>query len=745
MNSKFGLILLIIFLFITSHVNAAQLKKIEIFGNKRIPSETIIMFSGINQNDEINEVNLNLILKNLYDSNFFENVSIELIDNKLKINVKEYPIIENISYEGFKAKKIREAALENLKLKSRVSYNEILLLEDERTIISNLRNLGYYFADINTFITKLDDNKVKLKFVINVGDKAKIKKISFIGDKIYKNNKLRSLIVSEEYKPWKFISGKKFLNQNLISIDERLLKNFYLNRGYYNVEINSSFAKMINQNEFELIYNINANDKIYFNELNLNLPNDFKKDNYEKVNKLFFKLKGEPYSINSVEKILQQIEIITINDEYMSVKTSVEENINGNELNLNFNIEESEKYFVKKINIFGNNVTQESVIRNQLEIDEGDPYNAILQKKTLNNIKNLNFFRNVSDEIIDNNDGTKNINIKVQEKATGEIFAGAGAGTNGATLSAGIRENNYLGKGLLVKADGTLTADSFKGQFMVSNPNFNNSDKSVYLNLQAIEIDRLSSFGYKTNKTGFDVGTVFEYLEDLNLGLSTRTYYEQIDTDSSASSRQKKQAGNYFDSFLNLDFDYDKRNQKFKTTDGFRSSYSIDLPLISETNTLTNKYHYKYFTELYEDNITSLSIFFQTANSINNKDIKLSERLNIPSSRLRGFESGKVGPKDGNDFIGGNFTSSINLATTVPQVLPNLQEIDVSVFFDVANVWGVDYDSSIDDGSKIRSSIGIGVDWFTAVGPMTFSLTEALSKSNTDITESFRFNIGTSF
>ncbi len=745
MNSKLRLIFSAIFFFISSHAISSQLEKIEILGNDRIPSETIVMFSGINEKVEISKVNLNSILKNLYESNFFENVSVELINNKLRISVKEYPIIENITYEGFKAKKIREAALDNLKLKSRSSYNELLLLEDEKTIIANLRNLGYYFAEIDTFITKMEDNKVKLKFAINIGNKAKIKKISFVGNKVYKNNKLRSLIVSEEYKPWKFISGKKFLNQNLINIDERLLKNFYLNRGYYNVEINSSFAKMINQNEFELIYNINANEKVYFNELNLNLPSDFKKANYEKVNKLFIKLKGEPYSINNVEKILQQIETITINDEYMSVKTSVEESINNNQLNLNFNIEETKKYFVKKINIFGNNVTQESVIRNQLEIDEGDPYNAILQKKSLNNLKNLNFFRKVSDEIIDNNDGTKNINIKVQEKATGEIFAGAGAGTNGATLSAGIRENNYLGKGLLVKADGTLTAESFKGQFMVSNPNFKNSDKSVYLNIQAIEIDRLTSFGYKTNKTGFDVGTVFEYLEDLNLGLSTRTFYEQIDTDSTASSRQKKQAGNYFDSFLKLDFDYDKRNQKFKTTDGFRSSYSIDLPVISETNTLTNKYHYKYFTELYEDNITSMSIFFQTANSINNKDIKLSERLNIPSSRLRGFESGKVGPKDGNDFIGGNFTSSINLVTTVPQVLPNLQEIDVSVFLDVANVWGVDYDSSIDDGSKIRSSIGIGVDWFTAVGPMTFSLTETLSKSNTDITEAFRFNIGTSF
>ena len=745
MNSKLRLILSIILFFVSSHTSSAELQKIEIFGNDRIPSETIIMFSGISENKKINEINLNSILKNLYESNFFENVSVELIDKKLKINVEEYPIIENIIYEGFRAKKIREAALDNLKLKSRSSYNELQLLEDEKTIISNLRNLGYYFADIDTFITKLDDNKVKIKFIVNVGDKAKIKKISFIGDKVYKNNKLRSLIVSEEYKPWKFISGKKFLNQNLIKIDERLLKNFYLNRGYYNVEINSSFARMIKQNEFELIYNINANDKIYFNKLSLNLPSDFEKENYNKVNNLFNKLKGEPYSINSVEKILQQIETITINDEYMSVQTSVEESINANQLNLSFKIEEAEKYFVKKINIFGNNVTQESVIRNQLEIDEGDPYNVILQKKSLNNLKNLNFFRNVSDEIIDNEDGTKNINIKVQEKATGEIFAGAGAGTNGATISAGIKENNYLGKGILVKADGTLTEESFKGQFMVSNPNFNNSDKSIYLNVQALEIDRLSSFGYKTKKTGFDVGTVFEYLEDLNLGLSTRTFYEQIDTDSSASSRQKKQAGNYFDSFLSFDFDYDKRNQKFKTTDGFRSSYTLDLPLISETNTLTNKYHYRYFTELYEDNITSMSVFFQAANSVNNKDIKLSERLNIPSSKLRGFESGKVGPKDGNDFIGGNFTSSLNFVTTVPQVLPNLQEIDVSLFLDVANVWGVDYDSSIDDGSKIRSSIGIGVDWFTLVGPMTFSLTETLSKSNTDITEAFRFNIGTSF
>ena len=117
----------------------------------------------------------------------------------------------------------------------------------------------------------------------------------------------------------------------------------------------------------------------------------------------------------------------------------------------------------------------------------------------------------------------------------------------------------------------------------------------------------------------------------------------------------------------------------------------------------------------------------------------------MPASKLRGFESGKVGPKDGDDYIGGNYISSINFTSTVPYLLQNFQNLDVALFFDAANIWGVDYDSSLNDGSKIRSSIGLGVDWFTVIGPLTFSLSETISKDSTDKTESFRFNIGTTF
>ena len=226
---------------------------------------------------------------------------------------------------------------------------------------------------------------------------------------------------------------------------------------------------------------------------------------------------------------------------------------------------------------------------------------------------------------------------------------------------------------------------------------------------------------------------------------STSSFIEKIETNSTASARQKSQEGNYFDSFLGLSLDYDKRNQKFQTDKGFRSIYDLKLPLISDTNTISNFYTYKYFTDLFENNISTFSIYLKSVNSVTNDDIKLSERAFIPSSRLRGFESGKVGPKDGDDFIGGNFVTTMNFSSTLPFLLENSQNTDFVMFLDIANIWGVDYDASIDDSSKIRSAVGIGVDYFTPIGPLNISISEVLSKSNTDITEGFRFNLGTTF
>jgi outer membrane protein insertion porin family len=745
----FKISLLTLFLnlsFFLSFSLAEKINQIQIIGNERISNETIKMFSDVEIDQVIKTSNLDIILKNLYKTNYFNLVSVNFIDGILSIKVEEAPLIDEIIISGLKAKKFKELIRENLILKPRNSFNDYLLSEEIKSIKSQFRDLGFYFIKIDPYIETLDNNLVNIEYKIELGEKAKISKISFIGDKVYKDKKLKSIILSEEYKFWKFISGKKYLKPEILELDKRLLKNFYLNKGYYNVKINSSFAKLIDGDEFELIFNIDANKKIFFNDLSIILPNDFDKTNYVKLDNLFQKIKGEPYSINSVEKILNQIDAITLEDEFKTIKATVKENIIESKLNIDFVIEESEKFFVEKINILGNNITRENVIRNQLELDEGDPFSEILAKKSENNIKSLNFFKNVKSEIIDGkNLNSKIINLLVEEKATGEISAGAGAGTEGGTFFFSVKENNYLGKGLEIDMNTTLSAERFKGLLSITDPNYKNSDKSVFVNAQAIEIDQLTDFGYKTNKTGFELGTNFEYLQDLYLGLSTSTFIEKIETDSTASTRQKAQAGNYLDSFLKINFNIDKRNQKFKTTDGYTTNYGLSMPLVSDTNTLTNSFNYKIYSEIYENNVSSLSILLKASTSLSNDDIKLTERLFLPSSKLRGFESGKVGPKDGNDFIGGNYISAINLQSTLPILFQNSQNLDAVIFFDAANIWGVDYDSSISDNSKIRSSIGIGIDWMTVIGPLNFSLAEVISKNDTDVEQSFRFNLGTTF
>ncbi len=732
--------------FLINFSNSEIIKNIQISGNDRISKETIVMFSEVEINDNLDSSIINNVLKKLYDTNYFKEVSVNFTNNLLEIKVVENPIIENISYDGIKSNKIKDIILSSTKLKSRSSYNELILKKDKENIQLELKKLGYYFPSIETYIEDLKNNKINLTYKIILGDKAKIKKISFIGDKKFKDKKLKSIIISEENRFWKFISSKKYVNENIISIDRRLLKNFYLNKGFYDVKIDSSFAKLVNQNEFELIFNIQANEKFYFNELNLKLPNDFDPENFINLNKLLKNLKGEIYSINKVRDILEEIDIITVQEQFKSVSAKVDETIIDQKINLNFIIEESKIIFVERINIFGNNVTRENVIRNQFELDEGDPFSEILANKSLNNLKSLNFFKNVNSEIIDGSSpDLKIININVEEKATGEISAGAGVGTSGSSLSFGVKENNYLGKGISLASNLTLTDESLKGRFSVTNPNFKNSDKLVYFSAEASETDRLSAYGYKTNKTGISIGTNFEYLNNFNIGIGNSNFYEKIETDTTASARQKTQEGNYWDSFINLNFDYDNRNQKFQPTDGFRSQYFIDMPILSETATLTNTYLYKYFTELYENNVSSFSIYLSSALSLKDEDIKLSERIILPSSRLRGFERGRVGPKDGDDFIGGNYAATMNFSSTIPQILQNSENIDVLFFVDVGNLWGVDYFAGDDEGSEIRSSTGLGIDWLTPIGPLNFTFATAITKADTDKTESFRFNLGTSF
>ena len=465
--------LIILYLLISLNIAFGEvIKKIEISGNERIPDETIKMFGDISLNKNITSSDINKIIKDLYNTNFFEKIEIKFLNNNLQIFVTENPIISDIKITGLKAKKLRETVSNVLSIREKSSFNEIFLIDEKEKILNTLKDIGYVFADVEILKEELDDNKLNLIININLGDKAKIKKIKFIGNKIYKDQKLKRIIASEEYKFWKFLSGKKYLNQNIIKFDEQLLKNFYLNKGYYNVSINSSFAKLVDNDSFELIYNINANNRVKFGDLELILPDDYDPENFNKILGTFEDLKGENYSINRIKNILDDIDTIVLNEQFESINAIVDENLVDNVINLKFKITETEKIFVEKINIIGNNITEESVIRNRLLLDEGDPFNEILTAKSINNIKSLGFFKKVDYKIVDGSEQeTKIINIKVEEKPTGEVMAGAGFGTSGTSFVAGVKENNFLGKGITLDSNLSLSSESVKGKFSIENNN----------------------------------------------------------------------------------------------------------------------------------------------------------------------------------------------------------------------------------------------------------------------------------
>ena len=735
-----------IVLFFTVLAKSESFDIVLIEGNERISDETILVFSDLPNAKSLDENSINTVLKKLYQSGFFKDVSVKIENKSLIIEVIENPIIQTVFIEGIKRNKTKESLYEILSLKNRSSYNLNSTKVDKRNILNYLKNDGYYFSEVITSYKDLGDNKIDLFYKVNLGQKAKISKISFIGDKKFKDNTLRNIILSEEYKFWKIISGKKYLNENLINFDKRLMNNFYKNKGFYNVKIDSSFANYLGNNEFELIYNITSGKKYFFNDLILKLPLDYNENNFQKLTKLFTDLKGENYSLNSIDKILSEIDKIVLNEQYEFLKSTVSEDIKDDLINLTFNIDESEKFYVEKINIFGNNVTQEEVLRNVFAVDEGDAFNELLHKKTMNNLKSLNFFSKVEDKIEEGTlENQKIINISIDEKPTGEIMAGAGVGTGGGTIAFGVKENNFLGRGINFGADLAVSPETVKGIVSLKNPNYKGSNRSLNLSVESTVTDNLKNYGYESNKTGFTVGSGFEFYDDLFLNLGVSSYVEKLSTDSTASASIKKQEGSYFDTFFNYTFDYDMRNQRFQPSEGFRSRFTQNVPLVSDNYSLTNTYDLKFYNKWLNENVASYGIYASSSNSLTGNDVKLSDRLFLPSRKLRGFEKGKVGPKDGNDYVGGNYAITFNAATTVNQVLPNFQNTNLSIFFDAANVWGIDYDNNIDDDSKIRSSIGLAIDYFTPIGPLNFSLSEPITKGKNDITESFRFNLGTTF
>ncbi len=739
-------IIFVIYLFNTTPIFAEVVEKINISGNSRVNEETIKIYGGIKINEDYSEQDLNRILIDLYSTNFFKDVRIDLSNNNLNIYLIEHPVINELVIIGEPSNKYKEEIKKIIKSKEKNSYIKSNVAKDIDLIKQLYSSVGYNFSEIDVKIREIDKLNLDLIFEIKKGEETRISKIIFIGDKKIRDKRLRDIVASEEHKFWKIISRNTKYNQNMINMDVRLLKNYYRSIGYYDVQIKSNSAQISNKSgDIELIYSIDAGNRYIIKKIITNADPVIDKNLFYSLNKEYQRYIGSYYSPFKVKKLLEKIDELIANNNLQFIEHNVEEIIEEDSIVIKFNIYEGEKVLVERIDIIGNSITNESVIRAEMEIDEGDPFTNLSLEKSTANIKSRNIFRKVEHKVIDGSaQNLKKIEILVEEKPTGEISAGAGIGTNGGSFAFTVKENNYLGEGKNVGFDIQIDQDSLKGTLNYSDPNYDflGNELNYYLTSESNDQpDR----GYENTIMGAGISTSFEQYNDVFASLGISATHDDLRTLDSASDSLKKQSGTFNEVSGNYGFSFDKRNRSFMPTDGSIIGFNQSLPIYADKKFIANTLSASTYRTLSQDFIGSTKALFTSINGLGDDDVRLSKRRSLSSKKLRGFEKGKVGPTDGADHIGGNYAASLNFEVNLPNFLPENTGADIGFFLDFGNVWGVDYDSTIDDSNKIRSSTGVLMNWNSPLGPMNFILATNLSKASTDITESFNFNLGTTF
>ena len=737
-------VLFFFILFVNGNSFSEVVKKVEIKGNARISPETIIVFGDISLGKDYSISDVNSLIKKLYDTLFFSDISVSIKNNTLNIILKENPIIKSIIFDGEKAKKYIEKIRELLSLTENGPFVENNIKKDINLIKEFYRSLGFYFVKIDAEIATLEKNKINIQYIIDKGKKAKITRIYFLGDKKIREKKLRDVITSQEAQFWKFISRNVYLSKERIELDKRLLKNFYRNKGYYEVDVKSTNVEYSEGEGFVLTYNINAGKRYKFNKIFANISETLDKDAFLSLEGKFSKLAGEYYSQRKLKSVLDEIDKLSEQKELQFINHNVEETLDDIGVEVKINIFEGEKVIIERINITGNSVTNDSVIRGALIVDEGDPFSTLLVNKSINEIKSRNIFGKVEYELSPgSSEDLKVINISVEEKATGEIMAGAGIGTDGTSFMFSVKENNWLGRGVKLETTLNLSEEKVKGSILVNNPNYNYSGNAAFASLDISSTDRSNSSGFKSSKTGFELGTSFEQYEKFYVSPNIEIAFEDIEVDDTATTAVKNMEGNFFNVDLGYSLVKDNRNQKFKPTKGNRIVFLQQIPIVQDSSSLLNGFDLTSYHDFSDDLIGAFKFHSRAINGIDG-DVRLTERLFIPRSRLRGFNTYKVGPKDGDDYIGGNYIAGIGLEAQMPNLLPESYRTDFSFFLDTANIWGVDY-TAIDETNTIRSSVGLSANIFTTIGPFSFTMAQSLSKANNDETETFNFRLGTSF
>jgi len=726
-------------------ISFSKIDQIKVQGNIRVSEGLITSF--VEKIDLIDAKYLDDLTKKLYATELFSDVKISYLNNVLSIVVSENAAVNFFFIKGVEGSDLDEIN-KLIIIKEGSIFTPLKLKQDIENIKKYLKQTGYHFAFIEPEVIKIQNNQINL--ILNIDKKyiSKVKSIYFIGNKYFKSSDLIDVVSTSEYGWWKLFSSNYFSEERL-EYDSQLLKNFYRSGGFYDITIESSFAIQEN-NDFNVIFSINSGKKYSFGTLNLideskELTSDSLGSIKSIVTREIFKKDYSYLKVSLIEKKIKDF-FDTKKIPNLNVTLS-EKKVDNQKIDLVININKLDNFFINKIIVSGNTITKEATIRDRLKFSEGDLYNSNEVNKSIDGLKAARFFSKVDLETKeDKSNKLKDINIKVKEQPTGSISAGAGYGTQGGIVEGTINEANFLGEGINLNFTGRLSTQQISGVFGYSTPNFLNSSRNANISFFS-EKDEFKNTGFENKKIGTVNSTNYEIYEDVFIRPNFAIQHDSISAGKSSSALFRSRAGDYLTTSLGYGLTLDKRNSKFKTTDGFITYFDQNFAtLLSDVPTLQTGAGITFFSELFNPEfIGSAKLRLDSGVGIADKDIKLSDRIFVTSRDLRGFQNRGVGPVDGGDHVGGNYLATLSLKSTFPNPLPEIVRPTTFLFLDSGNVWGVDYSDRVNNSNKIRSSLGVGLDVVSPLGPLNFSFSNVISKAPTDKVQNFTFNIGSTF
>lgn len=727
-------------------------REIRVEGAQRVEPATVISYMSLRVGDKMTQEALDNTLKSLFTTGLFADVTLKQQGSVLVVEIIENPLINEIAFEG-NDKLENDELLAEIQLRPRQVFTRTKVQSDVTRLYQVYRRNGRFSVNIEPKVIKLDQNRVNLVFEIDEGNVTTVSSIRFVGNKRFSDNSLRSEISTKESAWYKFYSSDDRYDPDRLAYDQELLRKFYMSQGYVDFRILSAIAELSDDRQsFFITFTLEEGDRYKIGSTRI----DSQLRNFDaSVLSQYITLeKGEWYDADLTQESSDKITDALADMQYafVNVRPDVQRNRETDTVDVVFQISESPRVFVERIDVNGNVRTLDKVIRREISLAEGDPFSKSKLAKSEQKIKDLDYFEKVDVDAKPGSAPDKTvIDVNVAEKSTGELSIGAGFSTNDGPLAdLRIRERNLLGKGQDLLFATTIAGERTEFNLSFTEPYFLDRDLSAGIDLfhSTRDLQTESSYDQKRTGGGFRIGYPLSerWRQTLRYNLERN---EITNVSSSASRFVRDQEGENITSAISQRLSYDSRDSTLFPTDGWLFWLDNEIAgLGGDVKYVSGKTGASYYYPIAENWVFNLLGETGAITGYSDEDVKINDRYFLGGSTLRGFRKSGIGPRDtvSDDALGGNIFYRGSAELSFPLGLPEDLGIQGHAFTDVGSLWDVDDNGAgVVDESSLRGSGGVGISWRSPFGPIRVDLSQAYAKEDFDKEEVFRFDFGTRF